>query len=109
MKLFWRTLATICLAVLPALSQAPARINRTSAPIDYEAIRLQRVVTAVRISEPITLDGHLEEPAWALAIPATDFTQYQPFHGQLSTERTEVRFLYDDNNLYVGFNCFDSQ
>ena len=26
-----------------------------------------------------------------------------------STERTEVRFLYDDDNLYVGVICFDSE
>ena len=62
----------------------------------------------MRITEPITLDGHLEEPAWKLAIPATDFVQRTPRAGAPSAERTEVRFLYDDTNLYVGFTFFDS-
>jgi len=28
--------------------------------------------------------------------------------GEPSTERTEVRILYDDENLYLGVYCFDS-
>ena len=28
--------------------------------------------------------------------------------GEPSEERTEVRFVYDDDFLYVGFICFDS-
>ena len=95
-------LAIGVLASLPSFAQEPA-------PIDYAAIRLQKVVAAVRVTESITLDGRLDEPAWKLAIPATDFMQYQPFHGQPSGERSEVRFIYDDDNLYIGFICFDSQ
>src|SRR5262245_20708265 len=68
-----------------------------------------KTVTAIRINEKITLDGRLEEPAWKLAIPATDFIQNQPRPGASSLQRTEVRFLYDDNNLYVGFSCFDDR
>src|SRR5688572_4843218 len=79
-----------------------------TALIDYEAIREQKVAYAVRIAENITLDGHLEEPAWKLAIPATDVLQWSPRHGELSPERTEVRFLYDDDNIYVGFTNYDS-
>jgi hypothetical protein len=27
----------------------------------------------------------------------------------LATQRTEARFVYDDNNLYIGVTCFDSE
>jgi hypothetical protein len=40
--------------------------------------------------------------------PATDFIQNEPNMGKPSTERTEVRLLYDDENLYLGIYCFDS-
>ena len=50
-----------------------------------------------------------DEPAWEQAVPATDFIQKFPNNGAPSTERTEVRFLYDDDNLYVGVICFDSE
>ena len=82
-------------AVAPAAAQ-PVQIN-------HDAIRATRIVTAVRINEAITLDGRLDERAWERAVPAGDFYQKFPNNGAKSTERTEVRFLYDDENLYVGF------
>jgi hypothetical protein len=76
--------------------------------IDYEAVRQTKVVTALRITEKITIDGHLEEPAWKQALPAKDFIQQRPRNGEPADEQTEVRYLYDDDNLYIGAICFDS-
>jgi uncharacterized protein DUF5916/cellulose/xylan binding protein with CBM9 domain len=78
------------------------------APIDYDAVRATKIVHAVRIAERMTIDGSLTEPAWERAAPATDFVQWSPSPGELSPERTEVRFLYDDDNLYIGFHSWDS-
>ncbi|HEY3044678.1 MAG TPA: DUF5916 domain-containing protein [Vicinamibacterales bacterium] len=89
------------------LGTPPARTRIPEA--DYEAERLKRVITAVRIAEKITLDGRLDEPAWKLAVPITDFIQRIPRTGELSEERTEVRVLYDGDNLYVGVSAFDSR
>jgi hypothetical protein len=75
---------------------------------DFEAIRSTRIVTAVRITETISVDGRLNEPGWAHALPATNFIQKFPNNGTPSDERTEARFLYDDDNLYVGVVAFDS-
>src|SRR5688572_14761941 len=94
--------AMILLTSGSAFAQSPA-------PIDYEAVRQSRVVDAVRITEEISLDGHLEEPAWKLASPATDFIQNTPRPGDPARQPTEVRFLYDDTNLYVGVTCFQSE
>jgi hypothetical protein len=69
----------------------------------------QKIITAVRIDNGrIRIDGDLEEQEWTLAQPMTDFLQNEPKTGQPATERTEVRLLYDDHNLYVGIFCFDS-
>ena len=76
---------------------------------DFEAVRLKKVVTAVHITDPIALDGRLDEPAWQLASPAMDFIQRLPTNGMPSGERTEVRVLYDSDNLYFGVICYDSQ
>lgn len=67
-------------------------------------------VRAIRIPEEqkITLDGKLDEPGWALAEPATNFIQQDPANGQPGTEKTEVRFLYNNDNLYMGVYNFDS-
>ncbi|MCH7804630.1 MAG: carbohydrate binding family 9 domain-containing protein, partial [Acidobacteria bacterium] len=68
----------------------------------------EKKVTAVHIQSPIVIDGNLDEPEWSLAQPATGFIQQEPLMGEPSTELTEVRFLYDDENLYLGVYCFDS-
>jgi len=105
MKLLTRILM-ICVCASPlAYSQQRGRANVAS-PIDYETAWRDKNVTAVRITEKITLDGHLEEPVWQQAIPATNFTQWaRP--GVAATNKTEVRFLYDNDNLYVGVDCWD--
>ncbi|RPI23069.1 MAG: hypothetical protein EHM61_20650 [Acidobacteria bacterium] len=72
------------------------------------AAQPERVMTAVRVEGPVTVDGMLTEPEWELAQPATDFIQRLPDTGKPATERTEVRLIYDDLNLYVGVHAFDS-
>jgi hypothetical protein len=92
----------ICLVrTAPSFAQAVA--------IDYASVRATKVVTAIRVTEGITLDGRLNEEAWQQALPATDFLQKNPDSGAPASERTEARFLYDDDNLYIGVICFDSQ
>jgi hypothetical protein len=66
-------------------------------------------LTARRIDSAITLDGHLNEPAWQTAIPATDFRQFEPNSGEPATQPTEVRILYDTDHLYVGVTCSYSE
>lgn len=63
---------------------------------------------AVRTADPIKIDGILNEPDWSLAEPATDFHQERPTEGALASERTEVRVLFDDKNIYFGIRAFDS-
>ena len=45
---------------------------------------------------------------WQAAPPAGQFIQWEPRPGQAATEPTEVRFLYDDDNLYIGAICYES-
>jgi len=66
-------------------------------------------ITALYIKSPIKFDGNLDEPFWKSAQPATNFKQREPNNGAPATERTEIRILYDQNNLYIGVLCFDSQ
>jgi len=95
------TLAIWLAAVGTAFAQA--------VEIDHEALRAERIVTAVRISEDITIDGRLDEPVWQQAVPATDFLQKLPNNGAPASERTEVRFAYDEDNLYIGVICAESE
>ena len=96
MKLLSRVLV-FCLLTNPSLF---------SQTFNYEAAQQERVATAVRITDEITVDGRLEETAWDLAVPATDLYQWAK-PGLPATNKTEARFIYDDNNLYVGVNMWD--
>ena len=69
----------------------------------------ERVVRAIRIETPPKLDGLVSERMWQRIEPATDFIQQNPDEGEPSPERTEVRFAFDDQNLYISIICFDSQ
>ncbi len=68
----------------------------------------QRRVHAWRVTEPIKIDGRLDEPAWTRAETASEFRQEEPQEGAPATERTEVRVLFDDRNLYIGIRAWDS-
>src|SRR5688500_10315747 len=66
-----------------------------------------RMIAAERTG-PITLDGRLDESAWAASTPATAFRQHEPNEGQPATQPTEVRILFDDVALYIGARMHDS-
>ena len=69
----------------------------------------QMVVETFFITEEIILDGELTEEAWQRATPADNFIQNQPNTGESASEQTEVRILYDEENLYFGAICFESE
>jgi len=69
----------------------------------------QQRVQAVRIDTPPVLDGLVTELFWNQIDPATGFIQQEPDSGIPATEQTEVRVAFDDNNLYLGIVCLDSQ
>ena len=99
--------SALCLLLSTSVSAQQGPGSPPGAAIDYETVRFGRVASAMRINEPITIDGILDEAAWDVAPVAADFTQHQPNTGAPAQYRTEVRFLYDEDNLYVGAINFD--
>src|SRR5205823_7303293 len=66
------------------------------------------VAEAAARTGPVAIDGRLDDAAWQKAKPVGGFLQQQPDEGKAPTERTELRFLYDANALYVGARMYDS-
>src|SRR3954464_806840 len=56
----------------------------------------------------ISIDGKIDEAAWAAATPITELTQSQPDEGQAPSQKTEIRILYDASAIYVGARMYDS-
>ena len=65
-------------------------------------------VRAIRVSEPVRIDGVLDEAVYRDALPASGFIQTEPLAGRLATEQTEAWIFFDDDNLYIGARCWDS-
>jgi len=66
-------------------------------------------VEAVRVAQGPRIDGSLADPIWQSAAAFVDFRMAEPQPDSEPTEKTELRILYDDANLYIGVLCHDSE
>jgi len=64
---------------------------------------------AIRIFEKPVIDGKLNDTIWKKAQPVNDFIEKHPDENTPPGEQTEVRFLYDVNNLYIAARMFRSK
>lgn len=73
------------------------------------ALSGQEDARAVRLngSDPV-IDGRLDETVWQSAPALRDLRQREPNEGAAVSESTEVRFLFNDRELFVGFRGYDS-
>jgi len=72
----------------------------------------ERTMMAVRVNPtPPRMDGILDDEVWASAPAAGDFVQQEPTEnqGKSATENTTIQMVYDDEALYVGITCYDSE
>jgi hypothetical protein len=58
-----------------------------------------------RASQPITIDGKADEPAWATAVSTGPFKDAE---GSPPVPPTSARMLWDDKNLYVFIDVTDT-
>lgn len=82
-------------------SWAQSADTDTSVRVDDE-----RHIKTVRTDNPPTLDGVLDDPCWAEAGKTSTFFNERSF--TLCTEQTIIYVTYDSENLYVAFECMES-
>jgi uncharacterized protein DUF5916 len=81
-------------AMLSIAAPAPGQVQQDNGRKQARAVRIG--------AGAVNVDGQLDDPAWRSAPPVTDFVQREPTEGAPPTDRMEVRFVYDDDALYVG-------
>ncbi len=86
-------LGSLLLAILPGAT--PAQVSPATGS----------VLVVPRLTGPITLDGHVDEPAWDVVAPLSLVTHWPTF-GAAPSERTEIRVAYDDGYIYVSCRCY---
>jgi len=63
--------------------------------------------TRIEASEAPVIDGDVSDAVWAKAEVIDEFYQTEPDTGQPASERTELRILYDAENLYIAVYAYD--
>ena len=79
---------------------APAVVSRDSAG--------RATVRAIELSEPLQVDGRLDEEIYRATASVSDFIQQVPKEGTAATERTEAWVLFDRDTLYISARCWDT-
>ena len=69
--------------------------------------RMEYRAEAYRTYQSIEIDGEFNEEDWQNAKTITRLIQYEPAEGELISQPTEIRILYDAKEIYFGFTCFD--
>ena len=93
------------LCLLPTLAAVLPRASAQQPP-DAGPTRSAEVT---RITSDIVVDGSLDEVPWRRTPTIGELVQRLPRAGTKPTMRTDVRLLYDQNNLYVGVMCYDPE
>ncbi len=65
-------------------------------------------LTIHRTTQPIKIDGDLNDPGWKNAAVATGFSEFRPGDNVRPLHPTKVLVTYDASNLYVGFIAYDN-
>ena len=63
---------------------------------------------AVRLVEPLQVDGRLDEVVYSEVPPASGFYQMEPQWGEPATQKTEVWIFFDEENLYATARVWES-
>jgi hypothetical protein len=90
----------LCCAVYSSSAYAQATTKSQSDP--------RPSAHAAKRTGDISIDGKIDEAAWAAATPIGELTQAVPNEGKAPSEKTEIRILYDDAAIYIGARMFDS-
>ena len=113
------TAGLLLILPLQSAAQAPVageadgiRIDGPPAPVAPDVISRDdggdATVRAIRVTEPMRIDGELDEAFYRTTPSISDFVQTVPFEGAAPSEHTEAWIAFDDENIYVSGRIWDS-
>ncbi|MEO5799329.1 MAG: DUF5916 domain-containing protein [Gemmatimonadales bacterium] len=85
-----------------------AQVAVTTPPLVFSGIDRRLTVTIPRLDRPATVDGQLDEPAWAHAALLTGFTQFSPTDGIPAADSTQILVWYSATAIHFGIRAFES-
>jgi hypothetical protein len=100
----------LCASMTAAQSSGPAAdVPMPQAPQTVIREPGRVVVRAIALTEPLRLDGQLDEAIYRENMPVNGFVQQEPREGQPASERTDAWIFFDDDTLYIAARNWDSE
>ena len=69
----------------------------------------QQTILLTKAKERPVIDGILNDNVWQKASVFTEFRTMHPNPGLLPSEETKVYITYNSTDIYIGFECYDSE
>lgn len=69
----------------------------------------QRIYITTHTTKPPKIDGKLTDSCWQNIPVATDFVTNDPVFGKPAAQKTEVKFIYDNDAIYLAYYLFDNE
>ena len=69
----------------------------------------KRIYRTKRVTKAPVIDGNITDETWNTVPWDTDFTQLSPTEGNKPTQKTKIKIIYDEKNLYLAVRCYDSE
>jgi hypothetical protein len=108
----WTLAMLLVLAGAPATRAQSNPIDGPPPPVAPAVITRradgQATVRAIRLTEPLKVDGVLDEQVYTREQPFGGLIQVAPRYGESMTERSDVWVTYDDRYIYLTCRCWDS-
>lgn len=102
--LFFLVLAQVP-APSPSIQAAPAAPRAAQVVVDGAGAPAFAIP---RLEEAVTIDGRLDEPAWARAVRLSGFSEYRPVDSQRASEHTDVLVWYSPDAIHFGIIAYDA-
>jgi hypothetical protein len=67
----------------------------------------QKTVRALKLTQPLKLDGVLDEEVYKREQPFDGMVQAAPDYGKPATERSDIWVMFDETHMYVTCKCYD--
>jgi hypothetical protein len=77
-------------------------------PTGFSQTLEKKQYKATRITSAPLINGILDDEAWQSGTWIDDFTQHEPYNGRETSQRTEFKILFDNDNLYVAIKAYDT-
>ncbi|TBW30105.1 DUF5916 domain-containing protein [Gramella sp. KN1008] len=84
-----------------------AQGNSEKTAPNFSLAKRTYTTTSVSGKEPIQIDGIIDDTAWDAVEWTSDYVEWEPDNSTPPTYQTKMKIVYDDNNLYAAFRCYE--